>query len=174
MDKPQLTVREIKESDIPHLLDYWYQASPEYMRQMGADVSKLPAREDFTRMLRSQLTAPMTEKKAYATIWLVDGKPVGHCNVNQIEFGEQAFMHLHLWEPLQRGMGLGSQLVLLSLPYFFDNLQLKRVLCEPYAHNPAPNKTLERIGFKFVKKHVTVPGSLNFEQEVNRWVLERS
>jgi hypothetical protein len=37
--------------------------------------------------------------------------------------------------------------------------------------NPAPNKTLEKIGFTFIKSHTCVPGYLNFEQEVNRWEM---
>ena len=39
--------------------------------------------------------------------------------------------------------------------------------------NPAPNKTLARVGFEFVKEYVTVPGSINFEQPVNRWEMTR-
>jgi len=34
-------------------------------------------------------------------------------------------------------------------------------------------KVLKKIGFTFVKKHTTIPGSLNFEQEVNRWKLTK-
>ena len=68
---------------------------------------------------------------------------------------------------------MGRQLVKLSLPFFFNLLHLERIWCEPYALNPAPNRTLEKVGFSFVKRYTTIPGSLNFEQEVNRWVLER-
>jgi RimJ/RimL family protein N-acetyltransferase len=60
----------------------------------------------------------------------------------------------------------------MTLPYFFQNFELKNLYCEPYALNPAPNKTLKKIGFQFVKQYVTIPGSLNFEQEVNRWELK--
>lgn len=170
---PTLKAREIKKKDIPSLLDYWYEASPEYMQQMGADKTKLPLKKDFELILAGQLKAPYSEKKALATIWFVNGQAVGHCNVNQIIFGEQAHMHLHLWYPLRRRKGLGRQLVLLSLPHFFEKLQLKKLFCEPYALNPAPNKTLEKLGFTFVKTYRTVPGSLNFEQDVNQWVLTR-
>ncbi len=168
---PHLKVQELAKGDVALLLDYWYHATPEYMRQMGADPAKLPDRPAFGKMLLQQITLPYSEKAAYATIWMVDGKRVGHCNLNKIEFGSHASLHLHLWHPMRRGMGLGQQLVLRSLPYFFDNMQLKRIFCEPYALNPAPNKTLEKIGFSFVKRYTTVPGSINFEQEVNRWEL---
>jgi hypothetical protein len=32
---------------------------------------------------------------------------------------------------------------------------------------------LAKVGFTFVKKYVTVPGIINFEQEVNRWQMSR-
>ena len=53
----------------------------------------------------------------------------------------------------------------------FDNLLLKKLYCEPYALNPAPNKTVEKIGFTFIKEHISVPGSLNFEQLTKLWEL---
>lgn len=41
------------------------------------------------------------------------------------------------------------------------------------AFKVAPNRTLQRFGFKYVKTYVTVPGPLNFHQAVNRWAIER-
>ncbi|QHL88181.1 GNAT family N-acetyltransferase [Nibribacter ruber] len=168
-----LEVRELQADDISLIADYWLTSDPDFLVSMGVDLQKLPSREGLTNMLTSQLKTPMSEKMAYALIWLVDGKPVGHCNVNGIEFGQSAFMHLHLWQPETRQRGMGKELVIKSLPYFFDNLQLQELYSEPYALNAAPNKTLEKVGFTFEKRYVTIPGSLNFEQEVNRWKLTR-
>ena len=55
----------------------------------------------------------------------------------------------------------------------FERLKLKRLFCEPHAFNVAPNRTLQKAGFKYLKTHMTVPGPLNFHQAVNRWVIER-
>jgi hypothetical protein len=38
----------------------------------------------------------------------------------------------------------------------------------------APNRTLQRAGFRYEKTRMTVPGWLNYHQAVTRWVLERS
>jgi RimJ/RimL family protein N-acetyltransferase len=57
--------------------------------------------------------------------------------------------------------------------YFFRNPGLKKLYCEPYAENPAPNKVLSKLGFTFVKTYQTVPGKTCFEQYVNRWELLR-
>ena len=37
----------------------------------------------------------------------------------------------------------------------------------------APNRTLQKAGFKYLKTHMTVPGPFNFHQAVTRWVIER-
>lgn len=169
-----LSIRELSRSDIPHIANYWLNSPPEHLLMMGADPSKLPARSQFSQMLGRQIVSHYKRKENYALIWLIDGVPSGHCNVNKIKFGEEAYMHLHMWEADKRQKGMGTALVKLALPYFFERLELKTLFCEPYAHNPAPNKTLEKVGFEFVKTHRTVPGSLNFEQEVKRWRLERA
>lgn len=172
-DKMTIEVRELVQKDIDYLLGYWYGSSPEYFNSLGADKSKLPAKEDFKKMLEKQLVLPYSDKEAYALTWVVDGQAVGHTNVNRILFGSEATMHLHLWKTNFRKKGLGTLLVKKSIPYYFENLGLKNLWCEPYGKNEAPHKTLEKSGFDFVKKYQTIPGSLNFEQEVKQWVLSR-
>lgn len=171
MTQPILEVRELQDGDISSIVDYWLQDDPAFMQGMGVDLARIPDAAFLRRMLSAQIDADYREKSAYCTIWLIDGKPAGHCNVNKVVFGEEAYMHLHLWQRDSRLKGYGAVLVRLSLPYFFRNLQLKRICCEPYALNPGPNKTLERVGFTFVKEYTTTPGYLNFEQPVCHWVL---
>lgn len=166
-----LTVREIQESDVTRIVSYWLDSDPIFLQSMGVDPAKIPAREQLTQMITEQLTQPYEEKKAYAIIWEIDGKPAGHCNVNKIVFGKEAYMHLHLWNSHSRQKGAGTAFVKLTVPYFFRNLQLEVLYCEPYALNPAPNKTLNKAGFEFVKEYVTIPGALNFEQPVYLWKL---
>ena len=166
-----LSVREISFDDIPTLANYWLNSDPDFMIGMGVDLTKLPEREVLEKMLSTQLSQDYTEKQSYALIWLIDQKPVGHCNVNKIEFGKSAFMHLHLWQSTNRQKGMGSALIKLSLPHFFEKLKLETICCEPYALNPAPNKTLAKLGFTFEKEYITTPGYLNFEQPVKCWSL---
>ena len=167
----KLSIREIEERDIEPLLDYWYTASDEFLIGMGVDVSKILKRDEFRKMLLEQLTQSYTEKQSYCIIWQADGKAIGHSNVGKIVFGEEAYMHLHMWKSDARKKGLGTELVKMTLPYYFKNLALKMLYCEPYALNPAPNKTLGKVGFKFVKNYITTPGWVNYEQPVNRWEL---
>ena len=138
---------------------------------MGVDVTKLPTKVEWINILSEQLHQSYKEKKSYCIIWQVNGKQVGHSNVNRIIFGQDAFMHLHIWTHEIRRKGYGEKFIKKTLPYFFDNLHLKKLYCEPYALNAAPNNTLKKVGFEFVKEYVTIPGWLNFEQPVNLWEL---
>ncbi len=169
-----LSVREMVVEDVPLVADYWFGSTDEHLIGMGVDLSKMPSRTDMTAWLLEQLNRPIEVRDSYALIWEQDQQAIGHSNVNQIVLGQQAFMHLHLWNNAQRKKGMGTELVKLGLPFFFERLKLQALFCEPYALNPAPNKTLAKIGFAFIKKHITTPGSLNFEQPVNQWRLTRS
>lgn len=173
MTDNNLSIRPIQASDIPFISEYWLNSSEDHLVGMGVDLNKMPKKEDFEKMVLNQISLPIEEKKTYALIWLFEDKPIGHCNVNQIEFGEQAYMHLHLWQSKNRKKGIGTQLVKGSIKHFFEELKLKQLFCEPYAHNPAPNKTMEKLGFQFIKTHTTIPGSINFEQEVNLWRITK-
>ncbi len=172
MSEQNITVTEMQESDIPLIADYWLTADKTYLQNMGVDLKKMPAPEEWLSMLQSQLNKPYKEKASYCTIWQLNGKPIGHCNVNKIIFGQDAYMHLHIWNAAERKLGLGADFIKQSLPYFFNNLQLKKICCEPYALNPAPNKVLAKAGFTFIKEYSTIPGSLNFEQPVKLWQID--
>lgn len=167
----ELSVREANSSDIKLITDYWYNSSREHLEGMGVEVSKMNSRESLEENLTSQLAMPINQRNSYCIIWEVNGKPVGHCNCNPINFGSEAKMHLHLWHNDFRKRGIGLGLLKLTLPLFFNHLKLERLICEPYALNPAPNRTVEKAGFKLEREYTTVPGGFNFEQPVKRWVL---
>lgn len=171
MEKNSLTVRELTQNDIPLLLDYWFTADDAYLNGMGVDVNKLPTPDEFDAGLNAQLSLPYPAKKAYALIWEANGKPIGHSNLNPVIYGNEGYMHLHIWNAADRKKGFGTDLVKLSLPYYFENMQVKKLYCQPYALNPAPNRLLQQAGFTFVKQYTTTPGYIAFEQPVNLWEI---
>jgi RimJ/RimL family protein N-acetyltransferase len=170
----QLSVREMQESDVLSIVGYWTKSTQEHLQGMGVDIQKMPSPTVLEQMLNAQLRLPLQERRSFCLIWESDGLPVGHCNTNPTYFGEYAYMHLHIWPEAARQKGMGLSLLQKSLPLFFRVLQLKTLFCEPYALNEAPNRTLAKAGFRLEKEYITIPGSLNFEQPVNRWVIRRS
>ncbi len=168
-----LSVREMKEGDIAMVVDYFVNADIEYLRAMGADKNKLMNKEEWIGMLRKELHLPISKKKFYYMIWEVDGKPSGHSNINEIEYGTIATLHLHLWNNEKRRKGMGLDLLRLTISHYFENFELKKLICQPYALNPAPNRIMKKIGFEFVREYETMPGWINFHQTVRRYEMTK-
>ncbi|MFT4660114.1 MAG: ribosomal-protein-alanine N-acetyltransferase [Patiriisocius sp.] len=168
-----IKIREIQRGDIESIVNYWLHSDPEYLKDMGVDLDKLPKRKSLSEMLNEQIDTPMAEKNSLALICEFEETTIGHCNIVEREKGEQAYMHLHIWKKEDRQKGIGSEMVARSCQYFFNVFDLKRIISEPYALNPAPHKVLLRVGFELEKEYITIPGSLSFKQRVCRYVLSR-
>ncbi len=169
----KLNVRELQLSDIEKIVDYFVKADTELLMRMGADKGKLPKREEWIKKLEIEYNTPFKEKEFYYIVWLIDSLPVGHSNINKINFGKDATMHLHLWKNEKRKKGLGLSFLKLTIPYFFKYFELEKLICEPYSENIAPNRVLEKLGFEFVRTYETTPGWINFYQKVNRYELNQ-
>jgi RimJ/RimL family protein N-acetyltransferase len=159
--------------DYERMVDYFLGADEAFLRGMGVDPAKLPQREAWLESAMHDHERAGRERQCHYLAWIHGGVPVGHSSINKITIGEQGFMHLHLWVRDLRRSGLGTRYFEASAAEFMRALHLKRVYCEPYAGNPAPNRVLVKCGFRFVKEYRTVPGEINFEQDVNQYVLER-
>ena len=154
-------------------VDYFLNATDEHLELIGVDRAKLPERETWLATYQEDFKRPLEQRHYYSLVWEVDGQPVGFSSIDQIVFGKQAFFHLHILEAGQRGAGLGAEFVRRSARQYFAALQLQRLYSEPYAYNTAPNRTLQKAGFKYLCTYDTIPGPLNFHQAVNRWMIER-
>jgi RimJ/RimL family protein N-acetyltransferase len=106
----------------------------------------------------------LDQRSLVAVIWLSDDRPVGFSTSDKIRYGEQANMHLRVTEPGRRQQGVGVECMRRTVDFYFEHLKLKRLFCEPNAFNVAPNRTLQKAGFKCLKTHMTVPGALNYHQ----------
>jgi RimJ/RimL family protein N-acetyltransferase len=172
-DSKQRVARPMAVSEVDLIIDYFHQASPEFLKAMGVDPSRLPEPARWKASMAREFALPVEQRRGFAVLWALDGVPVGFSSVDKIKFGQEAFMHLHILHPERRQAGLGAAFVGLTVPIYFETLRVERLFCEPYAFNAAPNRTLQRAGFKYVKTHETVPGDLNFHQPVTRWMLEK-
>ncbi|WP_395155066.1 GNAT family N-acetyltransferase [Ilumatobacter sp.] len=168
---PLMTVRPMDLDDVDRRIAYFHDSSDDFLRQLGVDRSLLPERKDWKETYRLDFERPIEERQGYGVMWLVDDEVVGWSNVDQIDFGRQALMHLHIADPDDRASGFGAHFVILAVRHFFQVLGLDRLYCEPNAFNVAPNRTLQRAGFRYEFSHMATPGPLNFEQATTRWVI---
>ncbi len=114
----KLSVRELTVNEIENIVDYFIDADSDFVKRMGADKSKFPKRKEWIAKLESDFRNTYFEKEFYYIVWLLDDQPIGHSNINQIEFGKTATMHLHLWDNTKRKKGLGLEFLLMTIPYF--------------------------------------------------------
>ena len=169
----QLQVRRFAgPSDYERMIDYFLGGDDALLRGMGVDPEKLPPRQvwlDSALLDHQRIDA---DKERSYLAWIHEGTAVGHSSINRIRIGEEAFIHLHLWVGSLRQAGLGTQYFRASAAEFMRAFRLRRLYCEPYAENPGPNRVLLKAGFRFLRRYRTVPGPINFEQDVNQYVLE--
>jgi len=169
----QRQVRDVAAEDVRLIVGYFHNADTQFLRGMGVDPAKMPDPDCWMQTITDDLNKPPNEKQFHYLIWEIDGQPAGHSNINKIVYGDNARMHLHLWQSDKRQSGNGSWFVRESLRHYFELFVLQKLFCEPCALNPAPNKTLPKCGFSFVEQYEGIPGWINYHQQVNRWVLRR-
>jgi RimJ/RimL family protein N-acetyltransferase len=170
---PLVVVRPMELDGVGIRIDYFHEASDEYLAHLGVDRARMPARDAWRAYYAEDFVRPVAERETYNLIWEVDGRVIGFSSVDHIDFGEEAFMHLHIVEEPERRRGLGTALVRLSAAEYFRALELQRLYCQPNAFNIAPNRALQRAGFRFVFTKEMQPSMLNFPQPITRWILER-
>lgn len=168
-----LDVRPMKFEECGLMMDYFINSSESFLLGMGALKEKLLDKQDWLSLLKEDFQKPLSEREFYYLIWLFDDRPVGHTNINQIEFGSKAKMHLHLWNSSDRQKGIALKFLKLSIPMYFEHFKLKNLICEPFAENIGPNKLILKLGFKFSDSFICTPGWINFEQKVNSYVLTK-
>lgn len=155
------------------VIDYFHHSTPEHLEMLGVDPTRLPTPDAWRERFQDEFSLPLDKRLGFFVIWLLDYQAVAFSSCNKIVFGERANMHLHVAEPQRRHQGTGTECVRRSVEIYFQKLRLKSFFCEPNAFNVGPHRTLQKVGFKYLKTHMTVPGPLNYYQAVTRWVLER-
>ncbi|HEY8101243.1 MAG TPA: GNAT family protein [Burkholderiaceae bacterium] len=166
-------MRPMKLDEIDFVIDYFHCASAEHLEMLGIDPARLPDREMWRTLNVHDFSLLLPQRRSFVLLWELEGRPIGFSTVDKIKFGEHAYMHLHVVDVNLRQSGYGTSCVRKSVEIYFDLLKLERLYCEPNAFNVAPNRALQKAGFRYVKTHMTVPGPINFHQAVNRWVIER-
>ena len=146
-----MKVREITSSDIPFILAYWRENSFADLERMGelARPDENANREFMTWFCETRPS--VDEAKEDILIWEVDERAIGYATLKDVRPGQDAQIHLHMWDKELRGKGFGSVLFCLSAVTFITKFQLKNLYCQPKSDNPMPNRMLTKIGFPMLE-----------------------
>ena len=107
-----LSIRPLTEEDIPYIVRYWHENSDENLVRMGADKTKLGSEKEFTQFLKNLCKTSLDKVNSCYMIWSIDNKPVGYNALKDIQRGDIAHMHLHMWDNAYRGKGYGVKILL--------------------------------------------------------------
>src|SRR5687768_4121875 len=126
------------------MVDYFLQSSSEFLMGMGIDPQRMTVKEVWLEAVWADHHRPNEQKDRIYVAWIYDGTLVGHSSINKMIWGKEASIHLHLWRAELRQKGIGTRFFGLSANYFLTNFGFEKLYCEPYAENPAPNRSLAK------------------------------
>jgi RimJ/RimL family protein N-acetyltransferase len=151
---------------------YFHDASDEHLSRLGVDRSLLPDPGEWRERFADNLALPLEQRSEYGVVWELDATLVGFSTADQIQFGAEAHMHLHIVDPGRRATGMGSRFVRLTATHYCEALRLARLYCEPNAFNVAPNRALQSAGFRYVRSRRCQPAPINTQQTTTIWLYE--
>lgn len=105
-------------------------------------------RKDAEEYISSMLSAD--KEKTFAFAITADGRVVGSIGIfrcDNIHF-RTAEMGYYIGEPYW-GKGMGTSAVRQACDYVFSNTDIIRIFAEPFSHNTASCRVLEKAGFAF-------------------------
>lgn len=167
-------VRSLNLDEHWKVIEYFHNASSLFLETMGVDRSRVIPKEEWYKIMEEEFRKELSRRQFYFIGWEYNGALIGHSNINKISFGSHASIHLHIWQQDYRERGLGVWFFKHSVDFFFKAFELSKIICEPYAENRAPNRVLQKLGLVPLRKYLTTPGLMNFEQFVNRYEITAS
>jgi RimJ/RimL family protein N-acetyltransferase len=167
-----LSIRPMEVADFAVRVAYFHDASDEHLNRLGVDRARLPDPREWQARFAADTERPLELRTEYGVVWELNGAPVGFSTADQIQFGVEAHMHLHITDPARRAAGLGASFVRLTAAHYCELLDLDRVYCEPNAFNVAPNRALQNAGFRYLRSRQCRPAPINSEQTTTIWMYE--
>jgi RimJ/RimL family protein N-acetyltransferase len=169
----QLSVRPLAAGDLDAFVDYWTKLPQEEIERMGVAIERVPSPSRMRSELEIAIAAPINEVSSFVLVWCLDGKAIGHSSLKDIRRRDIGSIHLHMWRAYLRGRGYGSRLFCLAVLDFYERFGLKRMICEPKADNPMPNRMLQKIGFPLLLTRAGVSSELSTVCELNCYNIKR-
>ncbi|HEY0280968.1 MAG TPA: hypothetical protein VGC32_22110 [Solirubrobacterales bacterium] len=98
-----MVVRPMRLEEVDLRIDYFHDASDEYLEHLGADRARMPSRDAWRAYYAEDFARPLAERETYNLIWEVDGRAIGFSSVDHITFGEEmAPSTLNFPQPITR------------------------------------------------------------------------
>jgi len=168
-----LSVRPLAVEDFDGFINYWFGLSEAEIDRLGIEIDRMPSAARMRSDLEAMLAAPNDGVRSFVLAWCIDGEAIGHSSLKDIVPGDFGSIHLHMWRADLRGKGYSPYLFCLAAVDFYERFKLKRVICEPKADNPPPNRLLQRIGFPLISMRIGRSSELSTICKLNTYDIMR-
>jgi RimJ/RimL family protein N-acetyltransferase len=140
-----VTLRKPERSDASYLADYWFGPQSSHLR---ATLDRSMRGDQATMLTRMQnVFATMPEQGPWSTlIGDRDGQPAGAVLINNLVPDQEALVHVHIWNPDHRRMGLASAMAGDAFLYFLNNFSLKKLVMQIPVTNLPVIELLKSLG----------------------------
>ncbi len=171
-----LILREVEESDLHTLVDYWMDASDDHLELLGVDRTALGSRDDIEGRFRSYLPSSGPIDKA---LWVttVDGVVSAYVNIH-LKAPDENYLHGHIIRADLRGRGIGYDGTLNVVRQAFARYAaMESILLVTQPHNERVNGLLTKLGLRSQRRYLERPDGLPqpgwfFVYEITRQMVE--
>jgi len=155
----EIVIRDLEESDVPALVEYWHGSTPDYLYSIGVDLSKLTTREETRQRLLASLEAAGKRSRITLVVAAAGGKPLAYSNANLGADGV-GYVHAHVLDPALRRLGFASTAFLGVLSTFCTHFGIEKLVFQTSPENEAINRLVQRFGFVPRQVHLEQPDGM--------------
>ncbi len=155
----EIVIRDLEESDVPALVEYWHASSPEYLRSIGVDLAKLTTREETQRRFLASLEAAGRRSRVTLVVAAAGGEPLAYSNADLGADGAGT-VHAHVLDPALRRVGFASAVFLSVLRVFCTHFGIEKLVFQTSPENEAINRLVQRFGFAPRRVHLEQPDGM--------------
>jgi RimJ/RimL family protein N-acetyltransferase len=168
-----LRLRDLQEEDIPALVSYWLDSSPEYIRSIGADPRKIPSRDQLLATYRSALPEHGAGRsRVVLVVESAEGHLIAYTNLT-IKSADESYAHVHILDPAYRSRGIAQTLFPHAIRQFFRLVPIRKILMQTSPENQRVNRFLQAVGLTPEQVHIANPDGMARPGDFNVYTLER-
>ena len=148
LDKPEISVRDLSEEDVPHIINYWFYSPKGFIEAMGVDLAKLPTEDEMAMSLYEKIKTNKnsSNSKLNAVVICFQGEPIGFHTIFPLVESDYGIFHAHIWNPAFRGKGIALCSYPKACQVFFERFGLRKILFKTPIQNIGAIRVKEKLG----------------------------
>lgn len=152
IDPQKISLRDLTESDLSLLLDYWFRSPIVFFEKLGVDWSKMPPEAEMKKTLLEKLRENENRKKSKLPVLVItyDGQAIGAHTINPLIENDHGIFHAHIWRPEFRRRGIALHTYPQALKIFMERFNLERILFKTPIQNQGAIRVKEKLGIRYL------------------------